>query len=76
MGKSLQRFPNLPPEIKNHCTKRPKPTAPEQARIKKGVAGHFRSPPYKILNCYSVIFKYYFRGTLMASMEEQLLLMW
>ena len=32
------------PEIKNHCTKHPKPTAPEQARIKKGVAGHPVTP--------------------------------
>ena len=48
MRKTLQRFSNLPHEIKNHCTKRPKPTAPEQARIKKGVAGHSGHPLYDI----------------------------
>ena len=43
-GENLASIRKSGPEIKNHCTKRPKPTAPEQARIKKGVAGHPVTP--------------------------------
>ena len=37
---NLASIPKSGPKIKNHCTKHPKTTAPKQARIKKGVAGH------------------------------------